>query len=163
MDKIARLRQEIERRKGYISVTHFAEELLSFLDTLSAEPDQSLAEAAIDFADNARKELFTKDYAISSIADYDHGCVDGFIAGAEWQARQLLQGSPMPEDTVLFNKGVAEGRRLERGDMMKDAVEGLICATLTGTKAISFLSPLPIPKELTVGDKVRIVVLKKEE
>ena len=44
MDKIARMRQEIERRKGYISVTHFAEELLSFLDTLSEEPDKSLEE-----------------------------------------------------------------------------------------------------------------------
>ena len=28
---------EIERRKGYISVTHFAEELLSFIDSLQQE------------------------------------------------------------------------------------------------------------------------------
>lgn len=40
-----------------------------------------------------------------------------FIAGAEWQARQLLKGSPLPEDTVLFHKGVEEGKRL----MMEDA------------------------------------------
>lgn len=33
-----------------------------------------------------------------------------FIAGAEWQKSQM----PMPEDTVIFMKGVAEGRRLER-------------------------------------------------
>lgn len=32
-----KLRAEIERRKGYISVTHFAEELLSFLDTLEEQ------------------------------------------------------------------------------------------------------------------------------
>ena len=35
---------------------------------------------------------------------------DAFIAGAEWQKSQM----PMPEDTVIFMKGVAEGRRLER-------------------------------------------------
>lgn len=32
-----RLKAAIERRKGYISVTHFAEELLSFLDSLQQE------------------------------------------------------------------------------------------------------------------------------
>ena len=37
---------------------------------------------------------------------------------AEWQASQM----PMPEDTVLFQKGVAEGRRLEKEDMLKGAV-----------------------------------------
>lgn len=47
---------------------------------------------------------------------------DGFIAGAKWQANQLLKGSPLPEDTVLFQKGVEEGKRL----MMEEAVEGEI-------------------------------------
>lgn len=42
--------------------------------------------------------------------------ITGFLAGAEWQAKQM----PMPEDTVLFQKGVAEGRRLEKDDVMKD-------------------------------------------
>lgn len=48
-----------------------------------------LTEAAIDFADYARKALYSKDYAISSIADYDHGCIDGFKAGAKWGANHL--------------------------------------------------------------------------
>ena len=43
----------------------------------------------------------------------------GFIEGAEWAREQM----PMPEDTVLFQKGVEEGRRLEREDMLKDAEE----------------------------------------
>lgn len=73
----------------------------------SEEPDKSLEEAANKFA------VFYDQGTCNGIAQ------DCFIAGAEWQARQLLQGSPMPEDTVLFNKGVAEGRRLEREDMMK--------------------------------------------
>ena len=45
---------------------------------------------------------------------------DAFIAGAEWQAKQLLKGSPLPEDTILFQKGVEEGRRLEREDRNDD-------------------------------------------
>lgn len=35
-----------------------------------------------------------------------------FMAGAEWMAKQL----PLPEDSVAFQKGVQEGRRLERED-----------------------------------------------
>ena len=41
---------------------------------------------------------------------------EDFIAGAAWQAKQLLKISPLPEDTVLFQKGVEEGRRLEKDD-----------------------------------------------
>lgn len=37
---------------------------------------------------------------------------EGFIAGAKWMANQM----PMPEDTVLFQKGVEEGRRLEKDE-----------------------------------------------
>lgn len=85
----------------------------------SAEPDKSMEEAAEKHINEA---LFKWSYDDEDgIEQYVH---DSFIAGAEWQARQLLQGSPMPEDTVLFNKGVKEGRRLEREDMLKDAVEG---------------------------------------
>ena len=52
--------------------------------------------------------------------DVEYAYRDGIIAGAKWQAEQLLKSSPLPEDTVLFNKGVAEGKRL----MMEEAVEG---------------------------------------
>lgn len=68
------------------------DELLLFIDSLQqgqpSLPD-NLEEAAIDFADNARKQLYSKDYAIASIADYDHGCIDGFKAGAEWAIQQF--------------------------------------------------------------------------
>ena len=39
-----------------------------------------------------------------------------FIAGAKWMKSQM----PMPEDTVIFMNGVAEGRRLEREDRNDD-------------------------------------------
>ena len=46
-----------------------------------------------------------------------------FKAGAEWQAKR----SPLPEDTLIFKKGVEEGKRL----MMEDAVEGSCIDDLT--------------------------------
>ena len=104
MDKIARIRQEIERRKSLLTqhskltydliLETFIKEyddLLAFIGILSEEPSESLEEAAIDFADCARKQLFSKDYAVSSIADYDHGCIDGFKAGTEWQKEQMMK------------------------------------------------------------------------
>lgn len=170
MDKIARLRQEIERRINILTNVYAEqverkdeemmnyyhgkvialEELRPFLDTLSAEPDKSLEEAAETFAESIWKEMR---YELV----YDN-LTECFKAGAEWQARQLLQGSPMPEDTVLFNKGVQEGRRLEREDMLKDAMESNVVITSKGI----LLSDLRI-EDFNYEDKVRIVVLKEEE
>ena len=79
--------------------------------------DKSLEEAATTYAWE-HQEAHTNE--VGEI-EFDYGPrYSAFIAGAEWQASQM----PMPEDTVLFQKGVAEGRRLEREDMRKDAVEG---------------------------------------
>ena len=70
-------------------------------DSLPEEkPSEDLEEAAKEFA-----------------RLYDQGTCDGiaqdcFIAGAKWMEDQI----PMPEDTVIFQRGVAEGRRLERED-----------------------------------------------
>ena len=70
-----RLKAEIERRKGYISVTHFAEELLSFIDSLPAEkPSEDLEEVA----ENIYKVPFGTR-------------AEDFIAGAVWQKRQILK------------------------------------------------------------------------
>lgn len=59
---------------------------------------------------------------------------------------------------VKFARLVADWQKKQ---MMKDAVGGMVCATIMNQVAISFFSPLP--KELKVGDKVRIIVLKEKE
>lgn len=118
MDKIARIRAEIERRMKIYKESNYGislryqelEEILSFLDTLSEEPDKE------DLNDAIKK--FIEEYG------YERGADKLLIAivarhFAEWQASQM----PMPEDTVLFQKGVEEGRRLEREDMMKVKVK----------------------------------------
>ena len=107
-----------------------------------------------------------------------HDIVDAFIAGAKWQAEQLLKGSPLPEDTVLFNKGVAEGRRLaeeEQADlftivaldaaqraqdqMMKDAEEGLFQNTPFPTICLDDCKD----HNFKDNQKVRIIIVKEDE
>ena len=72
-----------------------------------------------------------------------------FITGAEWQAEH----APLPEDTVLFNKGVEEGKRL----MMEDAVEGEFLYTPYPTIALDDC------KDYNFKDnqKVRIIIVKE--
>ena len=84
----------------------------------------------------------------------------GFRSGAEWQR----QRTPMPEDTVLFNNGVAEGRRLERQDMLKDAVEGKIYGYDDGSFEL-IVSWLDLPKDSKFkdGDRVKIVIVPDKE
>ena len=172
---IEKLRKEIGRRKAELkkdkcinndarvcrlSELKYFDRFLGLLELQEEkEAPKELEEAAIDFADTARKQLFTKDYAISSIADYDHGCIDGFIAGAEWQAGQLLQGAPMPEDTVLFNKGVEEGKRL----MMKEALEARIYGYDDGSFEL-VASWLDMPKNSIYkdGQKVKLIIVKED-
>lgn len=81
-----------------------------------------------------------------------------FIAGAKWQAEQLLKSSPLPEDTVLFNKGVEEGKRL----MMEEAVEGEVMTNGFYPYEPRIVAPYPnCPYDF--GDKVRVIVLPKED
>ena len=129
--------------------------------------------------DGAPKDL--EEAANKFAVFYDQGTCDGiaqdcFIAGAKWQAEQLLKSSPLPEDTVLFNKGVAEGRRLaeeEQADlftivaldaaqrakeqMMKEAVEGEVESFSDMHQEVTI--PLN-PTMFKVGDKVRVIIIK---
>lgn len=68
---------------------------------------EDLEEAAKEWAEAHYKDLVSQQV-----------CADDFIAGAKWQAKH----SPLPEDSVAFNNGVEEGKRL----MMEEAVEGEI-------------------------------------
>ena len=83
-----------------------------------------------------------------------------FIAGAKWQADH----TPLPEDTVLFNKGVEEGKRL----MMEEAVEGTVIKTdkHTSVRYKSFYGTDRYfygiaDKQFKPGDKVLIIIVKE--
>lgn len=103
---------------------------------MAEEKKTTLEEAAIDYADYARKQ--PKDYEISAIADYDHGCIDGFKAGAEWQ----------------------------KGQMLKDAVERTVKIDSGGYPYIDITAELydyghdvPLAKE---GELVKIIIVKED-
>lgn len=104
MDKIDKIRQEIERRRlhfnkeaekyqalnnGYSQNCYGARDALrdleNFLDTLSEEPDKSLEEAAETFCDT----LEGKEAWSYGPDHYDWDDVNNaFIAGAKWMAKQ---------------------------------------------------------------------------
>ena len=75
----------------------------------------------------------------------------GFIAGYKYHTDR----TPLPEDTVLFNKGVEDGKRL----MMEEAVEGEYGYFSNVSKVI-----LPSEKlNLKEGDKARIIIVKEDK
>lgn len=139
--KIALLERMLDwyKKMGYIT-----------LDTLSEEPDKSLEEAAEEFAEGEWDGVAVDTdgnplYAQDEI-EYT------FKAGAEWQKNQM----PMPEDTILFNKGVAEGRRLEREDSVECEVTDV---------GLNYLDLALFEAErlgLNKGDKVKVIVLKED-
>ena len=112
--------------------------------------DEELKKAAVEYATewhenpdgSAWKPLFEE----SAIKD--------FIAGAKWMEAH----TPLPEDTVLFNKGVEEGKRL----MMEEAIDAEISVKfpVVGRSLISVIDML---KDFKYGDKVRIIVIPKED
>jgi hypothetical protein len=92
--------------------------------------------------------------------DVEYAYRDGIIAGAKWQADH----TPLPEDTVLFNKGVEEGKR----QMMENAVEGEVCIPnvwVEHKEGKELVVRAEISKELgfKFGEKVRVIVLPKED
>ncbi len=105
-----------------------------------------LEEAANEFAeeewdgmhDDAGNALFTQEYIEYS-----------FIEGAKWQANH----TPLPEDTVLFNKGVAEGKRL----IMEEAVEKTVFQVTRKRTPVIMLTL--DANEYKDGDKVHVIVI----
>ena len=116
-------------------------------DSLPDEkPSEDLEEEA------ARYERENRQSVLSSV-----DIVNAFISGGEWQARQLLKSSPLPENTVLFQKGVEEGKRL----MMEEAVEAKIYGYGDGSfELIASWLDMPNNSIYKDGDKVKIVIIK---
>ena len=120
------------------------------------QPSEHLEEAA---KAGARQYYVAGGY--SPFPNIEYGAYkNGFIAGAEWQKEQM----PMPEDTVIFQKGIAEGKRL----MMEEAVEakGVICK-LSDRVWISPVDEEKFHQEVyvrfVVGQTVKIVIVPIKE
>ena len=105
-----------QNAEGYVWAL---DDLLSFLDTLSEEPDKSLEEKTCKGFEEEFRRFIKKekekepDKSLPYYGDY------GIYRVARHFAQWGADHAPLPEDTVIFNKGVAEGKRL----MLEEAVE----------------------------------------
>ena len=153
MDKIARIRQEIERRKGYISVTHFAEELLSFLDTLEAEErpepyipvydeeylkekqrlfkehhgevdvDKMLTECRGYDEENKQPDKSLEEAANKFAVFYDQGTCDGIAQDC------FIAGAEWQKEQDNYDAIFHKGMMYYRKQMHEDAVEAIVLSS----------------------------------
>lgn len=147
MTNIEKIRQEIERRK----VQYYEREMKAWDDNgeygdedcYFYQGQRKACEGLLLFLDTLSEEPDNED-----LNDEIKKFIEEY-------------GYERGEDKLLIAIVARHFANWQKQQMLKDAVEGMVCATITGTNAISFLSPLP--DELNAGDKIRIVVLKAEE
>lgn len=139
-----RLKAEIERRKGYISVTHFAEELLSFIDSLQQEQPSLPSNL-----DEAAKKIVIQLHPCMEYSSIlgDHLTMGELVelvkAGANWHKAQMLKDAAM-----------VEGEVVELGETYK---------SLAFTVGLEELNEVLQPLGVKDGDRVRMIVIKEEE
>lgn len=173
MDKIEKIKDWVKKQKkeelarnsiGVITGHTFfvdANELLSFLDTLSEEP-KSLEEAAEKHINEA---LFKWSYDDEDgIEQYVH---DSFIAGAEWQKEQDMDEWIKDRDGCFWD-GVNEGKKAMEEQMLKDAVEGTVnqdgILELSNGEAIDVCPSLDkCALGLQLCEKVKLIIVKDND
>ena len=132
-----------------------------FFDTFSEEPDKSLEEKTCKGFEEEFRRFIKKekekepDKSLPYYGDY------GIYRVARHFAQWGAEHAPLPEDTVIFNKGVAEGKRL----MLEDAVECSVWAGKEGDKwIVSYIGNYEsMLKTCKGGDKVRIIIVNEEK
>lgn len=117
------------------------------VELLSVKPSEDLEEAAENYIAPIENEE-GRYYINFNGRDIK----DAFIAGAEWQKSKM----PMPEDTVIFQKGIEEGKRL----MIEDAVEGYVNYYEDSGGILMAEAQVGCPYHN--GDKVKIVIVKED-
>ena len=158
MDKIEKIRQEIERliemnktKNGFPAGTICAvrieayEHLLSFIDTLSEEPDKSQEEAAKEYAEGP--ECTWVGTTALEVA---------FKAGAKWQKEQDDK-----ELSDLLTIAHLQGAEQMKQQMLKDAVEGTVM-DFSSNRPRPQVDVLLDPHKYHTGDKVRIIIVKED-
>ena len=168
MDKVEKIRAEIERlmaeydkwiEEQGVRRKELARLKEDFLDTFSEEPDKSLEEKTCKGFEEEFRRFIKKEKEKEpdkSLPYYgDYGIYRVARHFAQWGARY----APLPEDTVLFNKGIAEGKRL----MLEEAVECSVYAGKEGDKwIVSYIGNYEsMLKTCKNGDKVRIIIVNE--
>ena len=118
---------------GLIDGLDMAERVLDTIESEKPVPND-LEEAAREFAKDAYPDK--------------HNLVWMFKRGAKWQADH----TPLPEDTVLFNKGVEEGRRLaeeEQADLFT-----IVALDAAQRAKIKIMEDFPKWRKIKAGERL---------
>lgn len=169
MDKIEKIRQEIERLKKLLEESTYyldnsqqalgysfaLDDFNEFLDTLSEEPDKSLEEEIKDYFQGYWPGTDTAEQCNTDL----HFTPPAIMRLARHFAKWGVEHTPLPEDTVLFNKGIEEGKRL----MMEDAVSGTLAYEPHLRRIIVNLDDIPDGAWNGGGTPVEVIIFKKEQ
>lgn len=180
-----KLKAEIERLKGQLIRGACAaqiemetnckeeayDEVLSFLSTLESEkpvPNDLEEAAEISFDEAYALTEDYRDFLAKGLTEkrprpigphwFCEYAKNRFIAGAKWQAEQDQETIELAEDHAYFAGSVNE-----REKMMKEAVEEEVLDFSSSLEAHPHVN-IPLDnKKFRSGDKVRIIVLPKED
>ena len=114
------------------------EEILTFIDSLQQEPDKSLEEAAEKYR-RVSCNAAMKPNIDGPIPEYGGNVKTAFIAGAEWQTKQLMK------DAIHY---------VVQDDLDSHGASYNIPFIRIGINALK-------PKGIGVGDKVHIIIEKE--
>ena len=156
MDKLAKVRAEVERRmlEDYNSINDEQDVIaqgvcagiLHFIDSLQEEPvSEELEEAAHEYADLRQSNYETAFYA--------------FMSGANWQKAKDQETIELAEDHAMM-----AGMEKMKEQMIKDAVGGYVIEDVQEGNGDFLLSADYLPKERGFKDrqKVKVIILKDE-
>ena len=119
-------------------------------ESVPKDLEEHASRAGFDYVDNIVQEHPGHRF---NDHDVEFAYRDGIIAGAKWQAEH----APLPEDTVLFNKGVEEGKRL----VMEEAVAVEVVGDKRDLRLIDSTQRCLFNAKR--GDWLKIIIVKEDE
>ena len=154
--EIIRLKNELD---GY-SAREALDYIESYINTLSKQQEQPFKEL---------EEEINAWYNTMGIPVSPDALKETARHFANWQKEQIGEQARKElaktditlADLVAFDEGCKLGRRLERQDMLKDAVEGYVNYYEDGGGILMAEAQVGCPYHN--GDKVKIVIVKEEE
>ena len=138
-----------DKDKGYVTIVKSEESVPNDLEKAADEYSQ-------------KEEYMDVGFCVEPVY-IGHKTEKAFIAGAKWQKEhdaELIE--------IAYNDGITIGMTKQKEQMMKDTVDGEVCIPnvwVEHKEGKELVVRAEISKELgfKFGDKVRVIVLKKED
>lgn len=183
-----RLKAKIEKMKGYILVTHFAEELLSFIDSLQQEQPSEDLDADItaylnthysdrfkdskivDFTTTEAFELARHFYELGKQSrepvneDLEEAVSEQICIAADKHIKRVVDAAGHPGwdwTTQDIADAFKAGAEWQKEQMLKDAVEGYVNYYEDSGGILMAEAQVGCPYHN--GDKVKIIIVKEDK